>query len=75
MVRYAGQMSSGSHYETGAPLVAGWRELCLLVLLAAIWSSSFTFIKIGVETIRCLITILSIFCHKLQDNIGNGSWQ
>jgi len=45
------QMSCDSHSETAAPLVAGWRELCLLFLLATIWSSSFTLIKVGVETI------------------------
>lgn len=30
---------------------AGWYQIALLVLLAAIWSSSFMFIKIGVATI------------------------
>ncbi|MDX1527544.1 MAG: EamA family transporter [Gammaproteobacteria bacterium] len=36
---------------TITPPQAGWRQLALLVLLAAIWSSSFMFIKIGVATI------------------------
>jgi drug/metabolite transporter (DMT)-like permease len=44
-------MSSSSHSATARPLVAGWRELSLLLLLAAIWSSSFMFIKVGVGSI------------------------
>ncbi len=42
---------SAAKTEAVSPPVAGWRQLALLVLLAGIWSSSFMFIKIGVETI------------------------
>ena len=43
---------SDSFRSSATPLaVAGWRQLALLFLLAVIWSSSFTFIKIGVATI------------------------
>ncbi|MDX1512363.1 MAG: EamA family transporter [Gammaproteobacteria bacterium] len=43
---------SGHSPTPAAPLAAaGWRQLALLFLLAAIWSSSFMFIKIGVATV------------------------
>ncbi len=37
--------------EATSPPEAGWRQMALLLLLAIIWSSSFMFIKIGVDTV------------------------
>jgi drug/metabolite transporter (DMT)-like permease len=44
-------MAHAGSSSTTQALSTGWREFALLFLLASIWSSSFMFIKVGVDTI------------------------